>query len=100
MEPEEFKEMVDNIRMIEKALGKVTYDLTAKQKASRDHARSLFVAKDMKAGDVFTPENVRSVRPSCGMHTKHYEEVLGKKIKKDAKLGTPMSWDLVDFEEA
>ncbi len=98
MEPEEFKEMVDQIRMIEKALGKVTYDLTAKQKASRDHARSLFVAKDMKAGDVFTPENLRSVRPSCGLHTQYYEEILGKRIRKDAPLGTPMSWELVDFQ--
>ena len=97
MEPQEFKEMVDNIRMIEKATGKVTYELTAKQKASRDHSRSLFVAKDMKAGDVFTEENLRSVRPSCGLHTKYYEEILGKKITKDAKLGTPMSWELVDF---
>lgn len=97
MEPEEFKLMVDNIRMIEKALGKVTYDLTDKQVHSRDHARSLFVAKDMKAGEIFTPENLRSVRPSCGLHTKYYEELLGKKIKRDAKLGTPMSWELVDF---
>lgn len=99
MEPAEFKEMVDNIRLIEKALGKVTYTLSEKQVNSRDHSRSLFVAKDMKAGEVFTPENLRSVRPSAGLHTKYYEELLGKKIKKDAKLGTPMSWDLVDFEE-
>lgn len=99
MEPEEFKEMVDNIRIIEKALGTVNYDLTPKQKASREHSRSLFVAQDMKAGDVFTPQNLRSVRPSCGMHTMYYEELLGKKIKKDAKLGTPMSWELVDFGE-
>ncbi len=99
MEPEEFRKMVDDIRIVEKALGKVTYELTPKQKASRDHARSLFIAQDMKAGEVFTPQNLRSVRPSCGMHTKHYEEVLGKKIRKDAKMGTPMSWDLVDFDE-
>ncbi len=99
MEPHEFKEMVDNIRMIEKALGRATYDLTQKQKNSREHARSLFVAKDMKAGDVFTPDNLRSVRPSCGLHTKYYEDLLGKKIRKDAKLGTPMSWELVDFGE-
>ncbi len=99
MEPAEFKEMVDNIRMIEKAVGTITYELTAKQKKSREHSRSLFVAQDMKAGDVFTPENLRSVRPSCGLHTKHYEELLGKKIARDAKLGTPMSWDLVDFAE-
>lgn len=98
MEPQEFREMVDNIRLVEKALGRVTYDLTDKQKASRDHARSLFVAKDMKAGEVFTPENLRSVRPSCGLHTMYYEELLGKRIKRDARLGTPMSWELVDFE--
>ncbi len=99
MEPAEFKLMVDNIRKIEKALGKVTYDLTPKQAREREHSRSLFVAKDMKAGDVFTPENLRSVRPANGLHTKHYEELLGRKITKDAKLGTPMSWDLVDFGE-
>ena len=97
MEPEEFREMVDNIRIIEKALGKVTYDLTTKQKGSREWSRSLFIAEDMKAGDVFTPENLRSVRPSYGLHTMHYEELLGKKISRDAKLGTPMSWELVDF---
>ena len=73
--------MVDQIRIIEKAMGRVTYDLTPKQKASRDHSRSLFIAKDMKAGDVFTPENLRSVRPSCGLHTKYYEELLGKKMQ-------------------
>ncbi len=95
MEPQEFKEMVAQIRIIEKAMGKVTYELTPKQKASRDHARSLFVAQDMKAGDVFTPQNLRSVRPSCGLHTKYYEELLGKRISRDAPLGTPMSWDLV-----
>lgn len=99
MEPEEFKLMVDNIRKIELALGKVTYELTEKQAREREHSRSLFVAQDMKAGDVFTPENLRSVRPGCGLHTKYYEELLGKKITRDAKLGTPMSWDLVAFAE-
>ena len=97
MEPEEFKDMVDNIRKIELALGKVTYELTPKAAREREHSRSLFVAKDMKAGDVFTPENLRSVRPADGLHTKYYEDILGKSITKDAKLGTPMSWDLVDF---
>jgi pseudaminic acid synthase len=97
MEPEEFREMVDNVRMIEKALGKVTYELTEKQKKSRKYSRSLFVAQDMKAGDVFTPENLRSVRPGCGLHTMYYEDILGKKITKDAKLGTPISWDLVEM---
>lgn len=97
MEPEEFKEMVQNIRKIELALGTVTYELTPKAAREREHSRSLFVAKDMKKGDIFTPENLRSVRPANGLHTKYYEDILGKRISKDAKLGTPMSWDLVDF---
>ena len=97
MEPEEFKEMVDNIRKIELALGQVTYELTPKAAREREHSRSLFVAKNMKAGEVFTPENLRSVRPANGLHTKYYEEILGKRITRDADLGTPMSWDLVDF---
>lgn len=97
MEPQEFKKMVDDIRIIEKALGKVTYDLTDKQLAEREHCRSLFIAKDMKAGEVFTAENLRSVRPGFGLHTKYYEEILGQKVKKDVALGMPMSWDLIDF---
>jgi pseudaminic acid synthase len=97
MEPEEFKKMVEDIRIVEKAKGKVTYELTEKAKGGREFARSLFVAKDMKAGDIFTPENLRSVRPGCGLHPKYYEQILGKKIKIDAKLGTPMSLDIVDF---
>lgn len=97
MEPAEFKEMVDNIRKIEAALGKITYDLTPGQEREREHSRSLFVARDMKAGEVFTPENLRSVRPANGLHTMYYEEILGKKIARDARMGTPMSWELVDF---
>lgn len=97
MEPEEFKNMVDSIRIIEQSLGRVTYDLTPGQAKEREHSRSLFIARDMKAGDVFTPENLRSVRPADGLHTMYYEELLGKKIASDARMGTPMSWDLVDF---
>ena len=91
--------MTENIRRVEKALGKVTYDLTPKQQNTRKYSRSLFVAKDMKAGEVFTPENLRSVRPACGLHTMYYEEILGKRITRDARLGTPMSWQLVEFEQ-
>lgn len=99
MEPAEFKTMVEDIRKIEKAVGRVTYELTEKQTREREHSRSLFVAKDMKAGDIFTPENLRSVRPGCGLPTMYYESILGKKITKDARLGTPMNWGLVNFEE-
>ncbi len=97
MEPQEFGEMVDNIRKVELALGKVTYELSPMAAREREHSRSLFVAKDMGAGEIFTPDNLRSVRPANGLHTKYYEELLGKRVSRDVKLGTPMSWDLVDF---
>ncbi|SDA58336.1 N-acetylneuraminate synthase [Lachnospiraceae bacterium G11] len=96
MEPAEFKEMVDNIRIVEKAKGKVTYDLAPKQMAEREHARSLFIAADIKAGEILTPENLRSVRPANGLHTKYYEELLGRKVVRDCKYGEPMSWDMVE----
>lgn len=93
MEPAEFKQMVDDIRIAEKALGKVTYELTQKQKNSREDSRSLFVVKDIKAGEAFTAENVRSIRPAFGMHTMYYEEILGKKARTDIKKGTPLAWE-------
>ena len=98
MEPSEFKEMVDNIRIVEKALGNVSYDLTQKQISGRRFSRSLFISNDMKAGDILNDMNMKSVRPANGLHTKYYNELLGKRIKKDAKAGTPMDWGLIDFE--
>lgn len=95
MEPEEFKSMVDGIREMEKALGKVTYQLTEKQRNSREHSRSLFVVKDIKSGEKFTEENVRSIRPGFGMETKYIDDIIGKEAKVDIKKGTPMSWDLI-----
>lgn len=97
MEPAEFKQMVDHIRIVEKAMGSVTYELTEKQKAEREHARSLFITKDMKTGDVLSEDNMRSVRPANGLHTKYYDELLGKKVNRDVKLGTPLSWDIIDY---
>ena len=96
MEPSEFKTMVEGIRIIEQSVGSVTYELTRKQEREREHSRSLFVVKDIKEGEVFTEENVRSIRPGLGLHTKHYEEVLGKTARCDVKKGTPLSWDLVN----
>ena len=95
MEPEEFKEMVDNIRIVEKALGKVTYDLTEKQKKSREHSRSLFIVEDVKQGEMFTEKNVKSIRPGFGLDTKYIKDIVGKKAKIDIKRGTPMDWNLL-----
>ncbi len=95
MEPEEFRKMAEEIRIVEKALGRVTYDLTEKQKKSREDGRSLFVVKDIKAGEALTEENVRSIRPAFGMHTMYYDEIIGKKARTDIAKGTPLDWKYI-----
>lgn len=92
MEPAEFKQMVDSIRKVEKALGIVNYNLTPKSEQSKVFARSLFIVKDVKAGETITEENVRSIRPGYGLHPKYYHEILGKKFRKDFEKGTPLAW--------
>lgn len=96
MEPQEFKQMCQDIRIVEKALGSSTYSLTPEQKKEHSESRSLFVVKDMKKGELFTPENCRSIRPGIGLHTKYYEEILGKRATTDIQKGTPLSWELVN----
>lgn len=95
LEPEEFKAMVKSVREVEKALGEVSYELTEKMKKSRELSRSLFVVKDIKAGEIFTGKNVRSIRPGYGLHPKHLKNILGKKAKKNIKRGTPLNWNFV-----
>jgi len=96
LEPAEFKLMVDEIRRVEKALGEINPKLNDKIKKSRLFARSLFVVKDIKVGEKFTEENVRSIRPSYGLPPKHIKEILGKKAKQNIERGTPLSWNLID----
>lgn len=95
MEVEEFKEMVDNIRMLEKALGFENYKLTDKQIKSRKGSRSLYVVREMKEGEIFTKDNLKSIRPGNGLHTRHYEDILGKKARSNIKKGTPVTWDII-----
>src|SRR5216684_4180706 len=95
LEPQEFKAMVEAVRTAEKALGAVHYGLSSKEEASRVFRRSLFVVQDVKRGETFTAENVRSIRPGYGLHTRHLGEVLGKRALRDIERGTPLSWDLV-----
>ncbi|MEO2069042.1 MAG: pseudaminic acid synthase [Desulfurobacteriaceae bacterium] len=93
--PDEFKEMVKAIREVERALGKVSYELTEEMKKGRKFSRSLFVVKDVKADEVFTEENVKSIRPGYGLHPKFLKNIIGKRAKKDIKKGTPLSWELI-----
>lgn len=95
LEPQEFKQMVDSIREVEKALGKVSYELSDKVKKSREFARSLFVVKDIKEGEIFTEENVKSIRPNFGLHTKFLPLILGKKASFDISKGSPISFDYI-----
>jgi len=94
MEPDEFKRMVDEIRIVEKALGRVDYSLTEKKKASREFARSLFVVEDVAAGAELTAENVRSIRPGDGMHPRHLPEVLGRRAARNLQRGEPLGWGM------
>lgn len=88
MEPHEFKEMVQSVRQAEAALGKITYVVSENDKNRR---RSLFVVKDIKAGEPFTEENVRSIRPGYGLHPKYLKKILGKESKEDMEKGIPLS---------
>lgn len=87
MNEEEFTAMVKAVREAESAIGVVDYTLTEKQAKGKDFSRSLYVVEDMKAGDVITEKNVRSIRPGFGLHPKYYNEILGQKIKNDITRG-------------
>ncbi|QCD45276.1 pseudaminic acid synthase [Campylobacter mucosalis] len=91
---DEFKAMSEAVKNAALALGKVDYSINLKNRKS---ARSLFVAKDMKKGEIFTPENLRSVRPSNGLHPRYYDEILGKKAKRDLAFATPLKFEDVEL---
>lgn len=91
----EFKSMVDSIRNVEKALGTISYELTEKVKKSRNHSRSLFVVKDIKKDEIFTTENIRSIRPGNGISPKFLKDIVGKKSNADLAKGTPMSFEFI-----
>ncbi|MBR2166982.1 MAG: pseudaminic acid synthase [Paludibacteraceae bacterium] len=96
MEPNDFAAMVHSIRNVEKALGTVTYKLDPSAIKGREFARSLYVAQPIKAGEVITEENVRSVRPGYSLHPRYLPQIIGKRIKADKKIGDRLS--LSDFE--
>jgi N-acetylneuraminate synthase len=95
LEPQEFKAMVEAVRAAEKALGSVQFASGPREANSRKFRRSLFVVEDMKKGELFTKQNVRSIRPADGLHPRHFNDVLGKRAACDVERGTPLSWTLV-----
>jgi len=95
MEKDEFHEMVKAIRETEKLLGKVDYSMTDKKKKSRQFSRSLYLSKDIKKGETFTNENIRSVRPGYGMHPKYIQGILGKVSNKDYAFGSQLKINMI-----
>lgn len=93
MQPEEMRQLVIETERACQALGKIGYGPTEAEKGSLLYRRSLYVAQDMKAGDIFTPENLKALRPGLGLPPQYYDILLGKQIKQNAKMGTPISWD-------
>lgn len=89
LEPHEFKQMVDSVRIVEKTLGKITYGGVKGEQEMKKFRRSLFFVKDMKAGEIIDETCIRSVRPGYGLHTKHFNDLLGKPVPKDIKYGEP-----------
>ena len=98
-EPEEFRRMVEGIRTVEKSIGSPRYALSAEEEKNRCFRRSLFVVEDIRAGEIFTPKNLRSIRPAHGLSPKHLNEVLGKKAARNIERGTPLTWDLVEQKQ-
>jgi len=96
LEPAEFKSLVIETERAFAGLGKVTYALSDKEKKSLQFKRSLYLVKNIKAGEAITAEHVRSIRPANGLHTKYYEAIIGKTMKADATAGTPLRFELFE----
>jgi pseudaminic acid synthase len=95
LEPHEFKAMVEAIRTASVALGMIHYGVGAQEKNSQVFRRSLFVVRDVRAGELFTAENLRSIRPGYGLPPRHLDDILGRRAARDILRGTPLEWSLV-----
>ena len=95
LEPAEMREMVEGIRVAERALGTISYAPSSQEAPSRILRRSLFVVDRVSAGEPFTEANVRSIRPGHGLHTRHLPEILGRRATRDIERGTPLDWNLI-----
>lgn len=95
IEPAEMKQLVEECQNAYKSLGKVNYELSESEKSSLKFRRSLYVVKDIKKGEMFTSENIRSIRPGYGLHPRYYEEILGKVTTKDLKKGEALKAEYI-----
>lgn len=95
MEPGEFREMVRDIRTVEASIGQPTYTLTDHERTSRIFRKSIFIVKDLEEGEILSEENCRVIRPGYGLPPRELENVLGKRILRPVKRGTPLEWSLL-----
>jgi pseudaminic acid synthase len=93
--PSEFKDMIDQVKIAEKTIGKVTYGGVKGEKSMKKFRRSLFIVKDIKQGELFTDENIKSIRPGYGLHTRYYDQIIGKNATCEIKKGTPVNWLMI-----
>lgn len=100
LEPDEFATMVREVRAAESALGAVIYAPAASEVRPRDFRRSLYVVRDVAEGEVFTADNLRSIRPAAGLHTRHYAALLGTRARRAIPAGTPLAADMVELSLA
>ena len=97
LELEEFNAIVKSVKEVGKTLGEVSYDLTEKMKKNRKLSRLLFVVKDIKAGETFTEENIRSIRPGYGLHARFLKDIIGHKATRNIERGIPLDWKLINY---
>jgi N-acetylneuraminate synthase len=95
LEPDELRSLVIETERAFLAMGQVNYTLGPREQKSLLHKRSLYVVKEMKAGEPFTAENLRSIRPANGLHTRYFADVVGQVASRDIAAGTALAWDLV-----
>jgi len=95
LEPEEMKQLVYECRNAWKSLGEIHYGPTEKEETSKKRRRSLYVTKDLGEGEILTTDNLRAIRPGLGLPPKYIDALIGKKVNRPVKKGTPMSWDLI-----
>ena len=99
MEPDEFKQMVEDVQMAAKAVGDVAYQVSDEEKSNYAVRKSIFVSKDIKKGEILTPDNIRVIRPGYGMSPKFYEEVLGRRASRDLAFGEPLDMGMFGGKE-
>ena len=99
MEPQEFRQMVEDVRLAEKAVGTVKYGPTSQEENSIVFRRSIFAVKDIEAGERITAENVRIIRPGYGLKPKEYKKVIGMRAKERIPYGEPLSYDKLEEGE-